>query len=168
MATYLLVGRLTAEICVPWARELFQNIGPSDAVLTFNWDVIPEALMVDVGTPFCRYDWTRDRVKLIKLHGSVDLLGEPNVAMNGSMQFDGQRFECVTEKLWRARTSESVLARTKPSPFGRPVWPAEHYNKGAVLIMPPRYPLGYGYELIQFNWRKAQAVLERAQPSGCR
>src|ERR1700730_17012042 len=31
------------------------------------------------------------------------------------------------------------------------------------LVMPPRSPLGYGFELVQFNWRKAKTALERAR-----
>jgi len=29
--------------------------------------------------------------------------------------------------------------------------------------MPPYYTMGYAYELIQFNWRKAQTALKRAK-----
>jgi hypothetical protein len=79
------------------------------------------------------------------------------------MERNPQRFECVTECLRRARTNEEVLVRTKPWPFGREVFPAERYNKASTLIMPPRYPLGYGFELVQFNWRKAKTALERAR-----
>jgi hypothetical protein len=151
------------DIHKPWALGFAGQLRPSDVILTFNWDVIPEALMVKVDTPFCRYDWTSSRLKLVKLHGSADLIGTPNPLMRADMERNPQRFECVTECLWRARTSEDVLVRTKPVPFGRELFPAERYNKASILIMPPRYPLGYGFELVQFNWRKAKTALERAR-----
>ncbi len=163
MATYLFAGRFTREVQMPWALDLFRALRPNDVIITFNWDVIPEALMVTVGTPFCRYDWCSDRVKLVKLHGSVDLLGVPNVAMRGDLAQNPERFECVTDLLWRVRTTESVLPRSATWPFGRSILPWERYNKHPVLIMPPRYSLGYGYRLIQFIWRKARAALERSQ-----
>jgi len=37
-----------------------------------------------------------------------------------------------------ARTNEDVLVRTKPSPFGRELFPAERYNRLSIFIMPPR------------------------------
>jgi hypothetical protein len=163
LATYLVAGRLERDVHQPWALDFARQLRPSDVILTFNWDVIPEALMVKVDTPFCRYDWTPSRAKLVKLHGSADLIGTPNPLMRGDMERNPQRFECVTECLWRARTAEDVLVRTKPVPFGRELFPAERYNKASILIMPPRYPLGYGFELVQFNWRKAKAALERAR-----
>jgi hypothetical protein len=163
LAVYLLYGRMEDEVQVPWAQKLFKIIEPTDAILTFNWDVIPEALMVTVDTPFCRYDWTRERTKLIKLHGSVDLFGAPNIIMRGDLKANRERFECITDELWRARTSDDVLIRTKRWPSGRLIPPSERYNKSAVHIMPPYYPLGYGYRLIQFNWRKARTALERAK-----
>lgn len=162
LGTYLLVGRLKSDLQTQWAENLFRNIQPTDVILTFNWDVIPEVLLVGVGTPFCHYDWTSERVKLVKLHGSADLLGEPNGTMQSDLEGNRERFECVTDKLWRARTNDDVLLRTQPGPGGRPLFPAERYNKSAVLIMPPRYPLGYGYSLIQFSWQKARTALERA------
>jgi len=163
MAVYLIAGLSEADTLQAWAEAFAKNLRPSDAILTFNWDVLPEVLMLREETTFCRYDWTPSRVKLIKLHGSVDLLGAPNPLMQADLERNPERFECVTKYLWRARTSEQVLVRTKPSPFGRSLWPQERYNKGAVLVMPPRYPLGYGFRLIQFNWQKARTALERAR-----
>lgn len=160
MSVYLLYGRMLHSIELPWAVELFKNIEPTDVILTFNWDVIPEALMVCANKPFCRYDWTNERTKLIKLHGSIDLFGEPNLIMRSDLEANRLRFECITTKLWRARTSDDVLVCTKE---GRYLPPSERYNKSVVLIMPPFYPLGYGYRLIQFNWRKARTALERAK-----
>lgn len=161
LATYLILGKTKDDVEQPWALKLFRQLEVSDAILTFNWDVIPEALLMEVDKPFCRYDWTRERTKLVKLHGSVDLLGAPNGLMLGDLAREPTRFECITEKLWRARTSDDVLVHA--GTFGRAIFPPERYNKASVLIMPPRYPLGYGYELIQFNWRKARAALERAR-----
>jgi hypothetical protein len=163
LAVYLLYGRLLHEVEVPWAIEFFKKIKSNDAILTFNWDVIPEVLMVTTGKPFCRYDWTSDRTKLIKLHGSIDLFGNPNIIMRGDCQALPERFECITPMLWRARTHEDVLVRTKPWPFGRALPSSERYNKTSVLIMPPFSPMGYGYRLIQFNWQKAKTALERAK-----
>jgi hypothetical protein len=162
LATYLVAGCLEMDVHKPWALGFARQLRPSDVILTFNWDVIPEALMVKVDMPFCRYDWTSSRLKLVKLHGSADLIGIPNPLMRADMERNPERFECVTECLWRARTNEDVLVRTKPSPFGRELFPAERYNKASIFIMPPRYPLGYGFELVQFNWRKAKTALERA------
>ncbi len=163
LASYFVGGILQADVSQPWALAFARQLRPEDVVLTFNWDVIPETLMVTTDTPFCRYDWTPSRVKLVKLHGSADLIGLPNELMRADAGRNPQRFECVSEYLWRARTSEDVLVRTKPSPFGRPLFPAERYNKASVLIMPPRYPLGYGFQLVQFNWRKAKTTLQRAR-----
>jgi hypothetical protein len=163
LAVYLLYGRLQKEVEVPWAIEFFKNVRPTDAILTFNWDVIPEVLMVTADKPFCRYDWTSNRTKFIKLHGSADLFGAPNIIMRGDCQALPERFECISPLLWRARTSEDVLVRTHQWPFGRALPPSERYNKASVLIMPPCFPMGYGYKLIQFNWRKARTALERAK-----
>lgn len=163
LATYLIAGLKTGEVLAPWTRSFVKNLRPSDVILTFNWDVIMEALMVNYGVPFCRYDWTPSRVKLIKLHGSADLLGTPNHLMKADAAYNPERFECATKYLWRARTSLDVLARTHPVPLGRMLWPAERYNKAGLLIMPPRYPLGYGFQLIQFNWQKALTALKRAR-----
>ena len=77
LAVYLMAGRMEDKVQVPWAKDLFSQLTPTDAVLTFNWDVIAEALLVHVQMPFCRYDWIPTRVKLVKLHGSADLLGLP-------------------------------------------------------------------------------------------
>lgn len=163
LATYLLAGLNEGDVLRSWARSFAKDLRPSDVILTFNWDVIPEALMAALDIPFCRYDWTASRVRLVKLHGSADLIGTPNLLMRADLERNPQRFECVTEYVWRARTSENVLVRTKPWPFGRVLLPAERYNKSATLIMPPRYPLGYGFRLIQFNWLKAKTALERAR-----
>lgn len=163
LASYFVAGILQADVYQPWALVFARQLRPTDVVLAFNWDGIPEALMVKTETAFCRYDWTPMRVKLVKLHGSADLLGMPNAMMRGDMERNPQPFECVSRHLWPARTTEDVLVRTKPWPFGRPLFPAERYNKASVLIIPPRYPLGYGCQLIQFNWRKAKTALERAR-----
>ena len=83
--------------------------------------------------------------------------------MRADLQVKPQRFECVTDKLWRARTSEDVLVRTSIYPFGRALEPCERYNKAAALVITP-FDLGvYAYLPIQFNWRKAQTALERAR-----
>ncbi len=161
LAVYLLYGRMQNDVEVPWAIELFKKVNSTDAILTFNWDVIPEAIMNAVDRPFCRYDWISDRTKLIKLHGSIDLLGVPNNIMRKDCEALPARFECITPLLWRARTGEDVLVRTRPWPVGRSLPPSERYNKAPVLIMPPYFPMGYGYKLIQFNWRKARTALER-------
>jgi hypothetical protein len=50
------------DVHTPWALGFARQLRPSDVILTFNWDVIPEALMVKVDMPFCRYDWTSSRL----------------------------------------------------------------------------------------------------------
>lgn len=162
-ATYLLIGRYQNEVEVPWALNLFRTLNVDDVVLTFNWDVIPEALMTRLGKPFCRYDWTKNRTKMIKLHGSVDLFSDPNYTMKYDLEDNPRRFECVTDKLWRVRTAGDVLVRTKPFPSGRLLEPTERYSNYATMIMTPYSIEGYGFRLIQFNWRKAMTALERAK-----
>jgi hypothetical protein len=125
--------------------------------------VIPEALMTMHNVPFCRYDWTKARAKFVKLHGSIDLLGKPNIVMKGDIQVLPERFEMISTDLWRARTADDALVHTKKFPFGRVMHPSERYNKSPVVIMPPYDPLGYGYRLIQFNWRKAKTALRRTK-----
>ncbi|MFX0201919.1 MAG: hypothetical protein ACFFCW_37895, partial [Candidatus Hodarchaeota archaeon] len=161
-ASYLLVGFSSLQVARSWAIDLFKQLSPNDVILTFNWDVIPEFLMTDCGIPFCRYDWTSERIKLIKLHGSVDLFGIPNLVMRADLQVIPERFECITEKLWRARTSADVLVRTNMYPFGRALEPCERYSKTASLVITPFDLASYAYLPIQFNWRKAQTALERA------
>lgn len=163
VATYLLVGRNRDEVETPWAVNLFKTLDVADAIITFNWDVIPEALMMYLGKPFCRYDWTKNRTKIMKLHGSVDLLSDPNVVMRSDLEVNPCRFECITDKLWRVRTAEDVLGRTRPMPFGRCLEPTERYDKYAILVITPYDVEGYGFKLIQFNWRKTRTALERAK-----
>jgi hypothetical protein len=98
----------------------------------------------------------------VKLHGSIDLIGVPNEKMKRHVQDNPSTLECLTPLLWRTVTSENYFPRTYPFPFGRELYPWEWYNKSAVLVMPPFYTYGYGYKLIQFNWRKAEAALKRA------
>ncbi len=118
--------------------------------------------MTSGNIPFCRYDWTSEHIKLIKLHGSIDLFGMPNVIMRADLQVKPERFECVTDRLWRVRTAEDVLYRTNAYPRGRVVEPCERYGKAAELVITPFDLAPYAYRLIQFNWRKAQTALERA------
>jgi hypothetical protein len=83
--------------------------------------------------------------------------------MRADLQVKPERFECITGKLWRARTSEDVLVRTKVYPFGRSLEPCERYSKAAALVITPLDLAVYAYRPIQFNWRKAQTALERAK-----
>lgn len=163
LCTYLFAGLAIHQVLDGPVATVFQGLTSNDAVLTFNWDVIPEVLLTSFGRPFSRYEWRRDRIKLIKLHGSIDILGRPNDHMRADTVADPPRLECITPCTWRAITSEVNTPRAAPWPFGRPIFPWERYNKSAVLIMPPYYTLGYGYELIQFNWRKARTALQRAK-----
>jgi hypothetical protein len=163
VSMYLLIGLQMEDVMVSWAREVFDSLDVHDVIVTFNWDVIPETIMTQTEVPFCRYDWTPTRTKLIKLHGSADLFGLPNTDMIGDAEAHHERFECVTERLWRARTSDDVLVATGMGPFARRLLPQERYNKAPLMIMPPLYSYGYGYELIQHNWRRARAALTRAR-----
>jgi hypothetical protein len=164
LASYLLIGFFSHKVALPWAVEFFQQqLSPNDVILTFNWDVIPEFLMTTHNIPFCRHDWTSERIKLIKLHGSIDLFGIPNLVMRADLQVKSERFECITDMLWRARTSEDVLVRTNIYPFGRALEPCERYNKTAALVITPSDLAVYAYRPIQFNWRKAQTALQRAR-----
>jgi hypothetical protein len=163
MCTYLFSGLMGKDVDKKWAKEIFTQITNNDVILTFNWDVIAEFLLVKVNKPFTRYEWDSNQVKLVKLHGSIDLIGVPNEQMKRDFAEKSNRFECLTPYIWRARTSKYELARTKPWPLGREILPWERYNKSGIFIMPPFYTMGYGYEMIQFNWRKAKTALERAK-----
>jgi hypothetical protein len=120
-------------------------------------------LLTQTGKPFSRYEWRQGYVKVVKLHGSIDLFGPPNEKMRRHVQDNPRALECLTPLLWRAVTAEGYFPRTRPIPFGRELYPSEWYDKGGVLIMPPYYTHGYGYKQIQFNWRKAKVALERAK-----
>lgn len=163
LCIYLWAGLMMNQVLVGWAEEFIGQLTESDVVLTLNWDVIPEALLTQTGKPFSRYEWHKDYVKVVKLHGSIDLIGLPNDKMRGHVEENPRALECLTPMLWRTVTSEGFFPRTKPFPFGRELSPWEWYNKSAVLIMPPYYTFGYGYKLIHFNWLKAKAALERAR-----
>lgn len=163
LCIYLFAGLHMNEVLVDWANKFFQQLTENDVVITLNWDVIPEALLTMNGIPFSRYEWRPGHLKLIKLHGSIDLIGLPNEKMQNHAQENPNALECLTPLVWRVVTSEDFFPRTKPWPFGRELFPWEWYNKSAVLIMPPHYSYGYGYKLIQFNWRKATTALQRAK-----
>ncbi len=163
LCIYLFAGLLTNEVLVDWANKLFQQFRGDDFIITLNWDVISETLLTMNGIPFTRYEWHADYVKVIKLHGSIDLIGLPNEKMRNHIRKNPNVLECLTPLLWRVVTSEGFFPRTHPWPLGRELFPWEWYNKSAVLIMPPYYTYGYGYKLIQFNWLKAMTVLERAK-----
>ncbi len=163
LCIYLFAGLRMNEVLVDWANKLFQRFMEDDVIVTLNWDVIPEALLTMNGIRFTRYEWRADYVKVIKLHGSIDLIGLPNEKMRNHVRENPDALECLTPLLWRVVTSEGFFPRTHPWPFGRELFPWEWYNKSAILIMPPYYTYGYGYKLIQFNWRKAMTALERAK-----
>ncbi len=159
-----LFARLTLdEVKKDWAYEnLFEKITKNDVILTFNWDVIPEVYFVSMNKNFSRYEWNPDLIKFVKLHGSIDLLGMPNDQMKHDKAEQSDRFEFLSKYIWRARTSPDALPRMW-GVVGPEILPWQQYNKSAVLIMPPFYSHGYGYEVIQFNWRKARTALERAK-----
>lgn len=163
LCIYLFAGLNLDQVLVPWAKELIGKLTDEDIIITLNWDVIPEVLLTQTGKPFSRYEWRRGYVKVVKLHGSIDLFGTPNENMCGHIQANDRVLECLTPLLCRAITSEGYFPRTRPFPFGRELYPSEWYDKGGVLIMPPFFTDGYGYKLIQFNWRKTKATLERAK-----
>lgn len=165
LCEYLYSGLHAKDVLVEWAKKFITDLTPQDVIVTTNWDVICEALLTQLGRPFSRYEWRADRVKLVKLHGSLDLLGVPNAAMRSAVADNHLQFDCVTPLTWRAVTAEAFHPTTGPLPFpfSRAILPWERFNKSAVLIMPPFYSLGYGYSVIQFNWRKARAALERAR-----
>ncbi len=163
LCIYLFAGLTYAEALPNWATRFFAQLTPSDVIVTVNWDVLPEFALTQMKIPFSRYEWRGDCVKLVKLHGSIDLLGFPNDKMRAWAARHPESFEQLTEVLWRARTAEGLHPRSRPLPFGRQLFIWECYNKSAVLIMPPYYTLGYGYRLIQFNWRKAATAIARAK-----
>jgi hypothetical protein len=163
LCIYLFAGLSMKQVFLSWAEEFIDRLTEKDVILTFNWDVIPEALLTQIGKPFSRYEWRQGYVKVTKLHGSIDLIGVPNEKMHRHVQDNPRALERLTPMLWRTVTSEDFFPRTRPFPFGRELFPWEWYNKSAVLIMPPFYTYGYGYKLIQFNWRKARVALERAK-----
>jgi hypothetical protein len=163
LCIYLFAGLMMNEVLVGWAEKFAGNLTGKDVVLTLNWDVIPEVLLTQTGKAFTRYEWRQDYVKVVKLHGSIDLIGIPNDKMRQHVAENPRALECLTPLLWRSVTSEGFFPRTRPLPFGRELFPWEWYNKTAVFIMPPYYTFGYGYKLIQFNWRKAEAALQRAK-----
>jgi hypothetical protein len=163
LCLYLFAGLSMKQVFLRWAEEFVDRLTEDDVILTFNWDVIPEALLTQMGKPFSRYEWRQGYVKIAKLHGSIDLIGIPNEKMHRQVQDNPRALERLTPMLWRTVTSENFFPRTRPFPFGRELFPWEWYNKSAVLIMPPFYTYGYGYKLIQFNWRKAEVALQRAK-----
>lgn len=163
LCIYLFAGLRLDQVLVSWAEEFIEKLTDKDVILTFNWDVIPEALLAQTAKPFSRYEWRLGCVKVVKLHGSVDLFGPSNEKMRRHVQENPKALECLTPFLWRAVTANGNFPRTRLIPFGRELYPPEWYDKGGVLIMPPFFTNGYGYKLIQFNWRKAKVALERAK-----
>ena len=163
LCIYLFAGLSLDRVLLSWAEEFIGKLTDKDVILTLNWDVIPEVLLTQTGKPFSRYEWRRDYVKIVKLHGSVDLFGPPNEKMHRHVQNNPKALECLTPFLWRAVTADGNFPRTRPIPFGRELYPSEWYDRGGVLIMPPFFTSSYGYKLIQFNWRKSKVALERAK-----
>lgn len=163
LCIYLFAGLTLGKVLVPWAENFIGKLTDKDVIVALNWDVIPEALLTQTGKPFSRYEWRQGYVKVVKLHGSIDLFGPPNEKMHKHVQDNPRAVECLTPLLWRAVTAEGYFPRTRPIPFGRELYPSEWYDKGGVLIMPPFYTSGYGYKAIQFNWCKAKVALERAK-----
>jgi hypothetical protein len=66
----------------------------------------------------------------------------------------------LSAQLWRYRLWQVVFNRTI-YPGDDFVW--ANFNKSPVLIMPPNYGLGYLYQHIQLNWRKAKVALTEAK-----
>ena len=160
LATYLWAGRTSNEVETPDAKHFFESLRPTDVIVTLNWDVIPEVLLTETGQAFSRYEWTPELLPVIKLHGSVDLFGLPNGAMQRDADENPHVLEKITTHTWRCVTSSESIYRAPPF---RALFPWERYRKSPILIMPPFYTFGYGYELIQFNWRRAEVALERAK-----
>lgn len=163
LSTYLFVRMLRENIRkldYKWAYELFSDINEEDIILTFNWDLLVETILKDINKDCTLDNWSSDLVKLVKLHGSIDLFGQPNDMMKKEANGNPQFMDKISIQLWRHKISELVFRRTIYPDID---FPWVKYNKSPVLIMPPYYCLGYLYQYIQLNWRKAEIALSNAK-----
>lgn len=155
MFSYLLMNQVMKERYVRFIKTL----RPSDAIITFNWDVIPECLMRTQDIPFTRHEWVSDRVMIVKMHGSLDLFSSPSAAMRRDFAAKPECFEQLTSNLWRVVTAEEYWPWPACSLFKR-LWPWMKYDKSGLFIIPPYKTDGYRHKYISYNWDRAQQLLE--------
>lgn len=154
---YLLMNQVVNEKYI----RFINSLKPNDAIITLNWDVIPEVLMRTQNIEFTRHEWTSEKIMIVKLHGSVDLLSNPSEAMFKDFHELPQRFELLTPDLWRAVTAEEFWPR--PGAIFKKLWPWEKYDKHGLFIVPPYETSGYKFDYIKYNWERAACLLNNCK-----
>lgn len=162
MTDYLFSYLLWNQVINDKYIRFIKTIQLTDAILTFNWDVIPEALMRTQNIGFTRHEWTSDKIMIIKLHGSLDLLSNPSDPMLRDLNELPDRFELLNYDLWRAVTAEEYWPWPVFALFKK-LFPWMKYDKQGLFIVPPFETSGYDFDYIKYNWARAEKILQNCK-----
>jgi SIR2-like domain len=128
------------------AHSRVQKLGtllePGDTIITFNWDLLIEEALRDLGKDW-EYDLRDNAISILKPHGSLDWFDSREVSIKSELVFP------LNEKFKRILVFRRFRAPRTKSP-------------AAPIILPPVANKSIKYKELQSIWRDAWRALRHA------